>query len=776
MAPTKAASDLSPLSENGSTQHVITLDGQGRTFSANGHPFLSGVPGNVIATPSPYGGKSAAAASLGCFVGFHAVEAESRHVAPVGRLRGIRFMSIFRFKVWWTTHWVGSNGRDLESETQLVMLERSGSGRPYVLLLPLLEGPFRASLQPGDDDYIDVCIESGSTKVAASKFQAVLYMQAGEDPFTLVKDAIKVARAHLGTFKLLEEKTPPGIVDKFGWCTWDAFYLTVHPQGIWDGVARLVEGGCPPGLVLIDDGWQSIGHDADPITKEGMNQTAAGEQMPCRLLKFQENYKFRDYISPRGRRNGPKGMGAFIKDLKEEFGSVEYVYVWHALCGYWGGLRPEVPGLPESTVIKPKLSPGLEITMEDLAVDKIVNTGVGMVPPERADQMYEGLHSHLESVGIDGVKVDVIHLLEMLCEDYGGRVELAKAYYKALTASVNKHFKGNGVIASMEHCNDFMFLGTEAITLGRVGDDFWCTDPSGDPNGTFWLQGCHMVHCAYNSLWMGNFIHPDWDMFQSTHPCAEFHAASRAISGGPIYVSDSVGKHDFKLLKTLVLPDGSILRCEYYALPTRDCLFEDPLHDGKTMLKIWNLNKYTGVVGAFNCQGGGWSRESRQNQCFSQFSQMVTSKTNPKDIEWNSGKNPIPIEGAQGFAMYMFKSKKLSLSKPSEDIEISLEPFHFELITVSPVAVLTGKSVQFAAIGLANMLNTGGAIQSLSFKGDSVEVGVRGAGEMRVYASIEPRDCKIDGRDVPFEYEERMVIVQVPWTGSGKLSKVEYLF
>lgn len=48
-------------------------------------------------------------------------------------------------------------------------------------------------------------------------------------------------------------------------------------------------------------------------------------------------------------------------------------------------------------------------------------------------------------------------------------MELAKAYYKALTSSVRKHFKGNGVIASMEHCNDFMFLGTEAISLGRVG-------------------------------------------------------------------------------------------------------------------------------------------------------------------------------------------------------------------------------------------------------------------------------------------------------------------
>lgn len=65
-----------------------------------------------------------------------------------------------------------------------------------------------------------------------------------------------------------------------------------------------------------------------------------------------------------------------------------------------------------------------------------------------------------------------LQLLEMLSEEYGGRVELAKAYYKALTASVKKHFKGNGVIASMEHCNDFFLLGTETIALGRVGKHY----------------------------------------------------------------------------------------------------------------------------------------------------------------------------------------------------------------------------------------------------------------------------------------------------------------
>ncbi|KAF2316356.1 hypothetical protein GH714_041697 [Hevea brasiliensis] len=294
---------------------------------------------------------------------------------------------------------------------------------------------------------------------------------------------------------------------------------------------------------------------------------------------------------------------------------------------------------------KAKLSPGLKLTMEDLAVDKIVSTGVGLVPPEK-DDMYEGLHSHLKKVGIDGVKVDVIHLLEMVCENYGGRVDLAKAYYKALTASVRKHFNGNGVIASMEHCNDFMILGTEAISLGRVGDDFWCIDPSGDPNGAFWLQGCHMVHCAYNSLWMGNFIHPDWDMFQSTHPCAEFHAASRAISGGPIYISDSVGNHNFPLLKRLVLPD---------------------------------------------------------------------------------------------------------------------------------VNIIAEKSIQFAPIGLVNMLNTGGAIQSLAYNDSnrSVRIGVKGAGEMRIFASEKPRGCRIDEKEVGIEYEECMVVVQVPWSASSGVSMVE---
>ncbi|GMH25691.1 hypothetical protein Nepgr_027534 [Nepenthes gracilis] len=739
MAPslTKANSFMPDISDHGCSPPLISLEGS--DFLVNAHVILSDVPSNITATPSSFTADAARdekrANPAGCFVGFDAERPESRHVVPIGKLTDRRFMSIFRFKVWWTTHWVGTSGGDLEHETQIMMLDKLGPQSPYVLLLPLLEGPFRASLQPGQHDYVDICVESGSTKVIDQNYRAVLYMHAGNDPFRLVKDAMKVIRAHLGTFRLLEEKSPPGVVDKFGWCTWDAFYLTVHPHGVWEGVKGLVDGGCPPGLVLIDDGWQSICHDDDPITdQEGMNRTSAGEQMPCRLIKFEENYKFRDYVSPRGPPVRPnKGMGAFVRDMKNEFKSVEHVYVWHAFCGYWGGIRPNLPDMPVAQWIKPKLSPGLEMTMEDLAVDKIVNNGVGLVPPELALQMYEGLHSHLESVGIDGVKVDVIHLLEMLCEDYGGRVDLAKAYYKAMTTSVRKHFKGSGVIASMEHCNDFMFLELRRFLSVELGMIF----------GALIRPVIRTVHFGYKDA-----------------------------------ICDSVGKHNFDLLKTLVLPDGSILRCEYYALPTRDCLFEDPLHDGKTMLKIWNLNKFTGVLGAFNCQGGGWNRETRRNQCFSEYSKVVTSTVSPREVEWENGNKPFPIEGIQLFAMYFYKAKKLVLMKPSDDHEISLEPFNFELITVSRVLTLSEKPFQFAPFGLVNMLNSGGAIQSLDLDDEqkTVRIGLRGEGKMMAFASEKPRACRIDGKDVKFEYVEHMVAVPVPWPGLSTSSMVEYLF
>jgi hypothetical protein len=60
------------------------------------------------------------------------------------------------------------------------------------------------------------------------------------------------------SFSLSTHGPSPNLVDKFGWCTWDAFYLAVEPVGIWHGVNEFAKGGVSPRFLIIDDGWQSI--------------------------------------------------------------------------------------------------------------------------------------------------------------------------------------------------------------------------------------------------------------------------------------------------------------------------------------------------------------------------------------------------------------------------------------------------------------------------------------------------------------------------------------
>ncbi|KAF2311438.1 hypothetical protein GH714_022998 [Hevea brasiliensis] len=249
---------------------------------------------------------------------------------------------------------------------------------------------------------------------------------------------MKVVKAHSSAFKLLEEKSPPNIL----WTIW------------------LVHLGCSVNVRLI---LRQSKMRSRAFWREGARPSGSLSMMGQSICMMT-----RTLSDVEGTLD--KGMGAFIEDLKEEFRTVEDAYVWHAFLGYWGGVRPKAPAMPESKVIVPRLSQGLQKTMDDLAANKILTYGIGFVPPELAYKLYNGLHSHLVSAGIDGVKIDVIHVIAGDgIGEYGGRVEVAKAYYKALSASIRNHFNGNGVIASMEQGNDFMLLGTEAISLGRVG-------------------------------------------------------------------------------------------------------------------------------------------------------------------------------------------------------------------------------------------------------------------------------------------------------------------
>lgn len=81
--------------------------------------------------------------------------------------RGLRFMCVFRFKMWWMTQRMGSYGKEVPFETQFLLVEANDDDQSslYTVFLPILEGDFRAVLQGNQNDELEICLESGNISI-----------------------------------------------------------------------------------------------------------------------------------------------------------------------------------------------------------------------------------------------------------------------------------------------------------------------------------------------------------------------------------------------------------------------------------------------------------------------------------------------------------------------------------------------------------------------------------------------------------------------------------
>jgi len=305
----------------------------------------------------------------------------------------------------------------------------------------------------------------------------------------------------------------------------------------------------------------------------------------------------------------------------------------------------------------PKPTPHLLMIEPALAWDPSSLSGVGLVEQlETLPTIFRLMHSYLMDAGVDGVKVDAQSGIGALGSGMGGgsvfsraavqAVELSvkTAFGKRFTAQINRIKKSSSRIldkilptvshneSTAQHANNALIyhpsqqssIDSDSVPLiacmchstenlfaymetpsARASDDFYPKDSAS--------QTVHIVSCAYNSVFLSQIASPDWDMFHSLHEYADMHAAARAVSGGPIYVSDFPGKHNKELLRRLVMPSGKVLRTSIPARPTIDCMFKNVMQDGVSALKIWSSNiGGGGVVAAFNLQGSHWSRKDRK--------------------------------------------------------------------------------------------------------------------------------------------------------------------
>ncbi|MBC7808991.1 MAG: LLM class flavin-dependent oxidoreductase, partial [Akkermansiaceae bacterium] len=272
--------------------------------------------------------------------------------------------------------------------------------------------------------------------------------------------------------------------------------------------------------------------------------------------------------------------------------------------------------------------------------------------------------------------------------------------------------------------------------LTRTSTDFWPNKPES--------HGLHLWVNAQVSAWFGHFVHPDWDMFQSGHTMGLYHAAGRAVSGSPVYVSDKPGTHDVEVLRKLVTPDGRVFRCDSPGVPTRDCLFADVTKE-PVLLKISNVSRGGAqLLGVFNARYAETGTEP------------VTGAIALADLS----------EGFIGerLAVYAHNAKELRVLAEADRWEITLAQLECEVFTLVPLF-----DYGFAAIGLSNYFNAAGAVVEASISDDEKthDLLLETGGNFLAYCEAAPQEVEIDGDAAPFDYDPATKALRVTVGGTG---------
>lgn len=627
----------------------------------------------------------ARAAGPGVFLSVRKPCASSVHRTVLGRLPQLRrFTACARYEPYWMKPCFGTRHAEIPIETQCLLADVGGGLHAY--LVPLCDTVFRYSLS-SDGDGIMLHAETGDPLLVGAGTGPAVYIAVGSDPYALAEEGARVVARAFGT-KTRSEKPLPEFVRGFGWCTWDAFYQDVSAAGVLQGLAAFKRGGVSPRFMILDDGWQPI------------RTMPSGEN---RMTGFEA-------VQPKF----PMGLRGLVQTAKEQFGLREFL-VWHALTGYWGGVDgAALPGYEVRTTPR-SYGPGL------LAASPVANHHwwgqlVGVVPPSQIAAFYDDFHSHLAASGVDGVKVDNQGMLESVAAGHGGRVALTRVYRRALEASVAKHFGGR-LINCMSHATE-TFLQMPGSNLLRSSTDFWPKKPE--------THGLHLSTNAHVGLWFGEFMHPDWDMFQSAHEWGPYHAAGRVVGGAPIYVSDKPGKHDFRLLRQLVLPDGTVPLCDGPGRPSPDSLFQDPTCTD-TPLKIFNRCGRRGLVGVFH----------------GRYASKVKARPQSSRVQCND----IPGLAAGPYVVYSRKSDALLAPSAKPLARVALAQGEWDLVSFVPA------DRGIAVIGLADMLNSGATVLAERWLSTRCrETTLAASGRVLAWTRRAPKNVTAGGRPARFTW------------------------
>lgn len=593
-----------------------------------------------------------------------------------------RLLAIYRMKPWWTRPGWPESESEIPRETQALLWHRSDGG--LGLILPLNADGWRFSLE-GDSSGLVVVADNNMPAAKPGRQLAGLWVATGGNPYEMLESSFRAVAGRTGQGSMLEDKPRAGWADRLGWASWYSFWQDVSEEKFISALESMNQAGFMPGFVLLDDGWQDATPDRNLIRSFGPDRE-----------KF------------------PHGLRWLVNQSKEKYG-VRNFMIWHTLEGYWRG----IDSTGETMSVFPQYRSHGKSNRPMPQRYRAHLSGEWNVPrPEAAESFFLAYHGYLAGQGVDGVKVDNQSDISYMTYGLGPLEKVTEQYVQALEHSAEKYFGPASVLNCMSMVTDCIY-NYRRTTVMRTSTDFFPDSSSS------W--GPHLVLNAYNGLFWGHLIRPDWDMFQSAHQWAAFHAAARAVSGGPVYLSDPPGEHDPALIARVALPDSRVLRPLGTALPTQDILFRNPQTE-PVLLKVSNHNAGGGLVlAAFHAN---YVRDDPITDSFS--------------VAMNPDADPASL-----YAVLEVDSGKPVIRRVGESWSLTLGKGEFAVYTAAPVE----RGV--AVLGRMGMFNPGGAVTGCGWTGgNTYMVQLVCGGIIGFYSGNEPARVELSGDEaVDYSYD-----------------------
>ncbi len=455
-----------------------------------------------------------------------------------------RFMANYILYTFWCRVKMGNKLQDLPKETQAVL---AGTESGYLYLLTTCDENFKSNMKAE---------ENGGSLFVYSHYPAddcsvcALIFGYSEDPYLLPGMTAEYGFEKMNKPGVLRaERKYPEMFEYLGWCSWDAFHMDVTHEDLLNKAREFKEKEIPVRWMLIDDMWAEC-HNNNRETM-GSREMYQIDGDPARF---------------------PEGLKGCIRDLKNDYGME--VGIWYPTCGYWHGIDPTGPIAAEHDDL-------LTVTMDGKLVPS---------PKKKQIEAYFDLfNATFKSYGADFVKVDN---QGYMFDNYTRLMPIGKAarnMQRAIDLAAEKYFGGT-LINCMGMPNE-CFWNRPTSMVSRISGDF-------QPEDRKWFIQ-HLIQCSFNSFVEGAVYTGDWDMWWSDDAQSTKNAVLRAMSGGPVYMSDELGRSIKKTIMPIVYADGRIIRLKESARPVQSCLLNDPEHNGK-IYKVFNRVGKVGILAAFN--------------------------------------------------------------------------------------------------------------------------------------------------------------------------------